>query len=523
MNTIFALLPIVLLIFLMTKKKAVASHIALPITALTALVISFIVFQRDISLSFAAVIDGFLTAFTPILIIWGAIFLFQSLETGGGMTTLRRWLNSVSKNEVAQLMIVGWAFPFLIEGASGFGTPAALAAPILVGLGFKPIRVAIMALIMNSVPVSFGAVGTPTWFGFSGIENLSAQMINEIGIKSALLHGAAALFVPIAALAFVISWKTIRHNLVFIYLSIAATIIPYIAVASINYEFPALIGGMSGLIFSVLFAKFGWGLEKTEISSESVSLKELVSASFPLWSAVLVLIITRIPQLGIKALIISSTPSLDLTLGSFGVFSISPALVVSLRNILSTTESWSLQLLYVPSIIPFILVSVIYFVFYLKKKEKLAQVWNISLERMRYPAIALFAALIFVNLMMVGGEDSAVAMIGTSLAALTGTSWQFFSPFLGALGSFFSGSNTVSNLTFGGIQDSIAQALNLNRSTILALQSVGGALGNMVCINNIVAVSTVLALSNQEGFILKRTVFVALPYAALTAGLSFFL
>ena len=79
-------------------------------------------------------------------------------------------------------MIIGWAFAFSIEGASGFGTPAALAAPLLMGLGFPPVRVAIMTLIMNSVPVSFGAVGTPTWFGLGQL-GLSPEAILEIGFR----------------------------------------------------------------------------------------------------------------------------------------------------------------------------------------------------------------------------------------------------------------------------------------------------------------------------------------------------
>ena len=72
---------------------------------------------------------------------------------------MRKWLGNINPNPVAQLMIIGWAFAFMIEGASGFGTPAAIAAPILMGLGFNPLKVAMLALVMNSVPVSFGAVG----------------------------------------------------------------------------------------------------------------------------------------------------------------------------------------------------------------------------------------------------------------------------------------------------------------------------------------------------------------------------
>lgn len=124
---------------------------------------------------------------------------------------------------------------------------------------------------------------------------------------------------------------------------------------------------------------------------------------------------------------------------------------------------------------------------------------------------------------MAGEEASSVMIVGRALAAATGGSWQFFSAYLGAIGSFFAGSCTISNLTFGPIQDSIAIQLGLNRTTILALQSVGGAMGNMIAIHNIVAVCSVLGLENQEGEILKRTVGPMLLYGVIAAAMSLLL
>jgi lactate permease len=127
------------------------------------------------------------------------------MRRSGAERIIGEWLKEVSPNKVAQLMIVGWAFPFMMEGASGFGTPAAIAAPLLVGLGFDPVRVAILTLAMNAVPVIFGAVGTPMWFGFSQVP-LSPSEILSVSWKSALVHAVAALFVPIIALRFVVEW-----------------------------------------------------------------------------------------------------------------------------------------------------------------------------------------------------------------------------------------------------------------------------------------------------------------------------
>ncbi len=167
MTSLFlSVIPIVILIWMMTKKNGIPSHIALPITALMVGALQLFYFGTDTTLISANVIAGMLSAITPISIVAGAILLNRMIYLSGSEDVIRRWLEGISRNQVAQLMIIGWAFAFMIEGASGFGTPAAIAAPILVGLGFNPLKVAMLALVMNSVPVSFGAVGNTNmvWF-----------------------------------------------------------------------------------------------------------------------------------------------------------------------------------------------------------------------------------------------------------------------------------------------------------------------------------------------------------------------
>ncbi|MGL1902608.1 MAG: L-lactate permease [Fibrobacterales bacterium] len=530
LQTIMSFIPLLLLIWLMVKKNAVPSHKALPIAAVSLFLVMVFVFDRNLIDLVALMVQGFLTSWTPILIIWGAILLFKTMEQTGAMDTIRAWLNGITDNRIAQLMIVGWAFPFLIEGASGFGTPAAIAAPLLVGLGFPAMRVAILALIMNSVPVSFGAVGTPTWFGFSAL-TLSSAELSEIGIKSAIINASAALVIPWIALLFVATKKEVKANWLFVLLSILATVVPYVAVAKYNYEFPSIVGGFSGLIFSGIFAKMRIGLKDSGDTHASQSIEKaepvkmgaLVKASFPLWGTLLILIVTRISSLGLKGLLTLTEPHASLSLGGLGTFTISPALVVGLKDILYTEYSWSHKLLYVPSLVPFMLISLITFWVFKSSKSDVKAVFGETTARLKNPALALFAALIFVKFMMSGGDNSPVALMGNFFTDVTGKSWQFFAAYLGALGSFFSGSNTVSNLTFAGIQDSISGNLGLNRTTILALQSAGGAMGNMVCINNIVAVCSILALQNSEGYILKRTSIAMVVYGVIAGGLSYLL
>lgn len=524
MDIAFSIAPIVILIFLMTKKNGLPSHVALPLTAALIYALKLVHFESDPNLIHATVVDGLLSAWTPILITWGAIFMFKTMEASGSMDVIREWLNGVSNNRVAQLMIIGWAFAFLIEGASGFGTPAALAAPILVGLGFNPLRVAMLCLVMNTVPVSFGAVGTPTWFGMGEL-NLAQREILEISRYSALIHGVAALFIPLMALLFVVSWQDVRRNIIFVYLSVLACVAPYVVLANFNYEFPALVGGMIGVIVSIALARAGIGLAKEgdgRATAKPADYPSLIKASFPLWGTVLVLVVTRVPQLGIKPLLTATAPLFQISLGTFGEFHVSRALVLALKAIFGTETIWEYQTLYVPALIPFFVMSFVAFAVFGMPGKQIRGVSQETYQRMVRPTLALLGALVMVKLMMVDGEASMVMKIGGFFAGATGGYWQYFAAYLGALGSFFSGSATISNLTFSGIQNSVAEQLSLNRTVVLSMQSVGASMGNMVCINNIVAVCSILGIANREGYILRRTVVPMILYgvvAALVGGI----
>src|SRR5262252_10637593 len=269
MDFLLAVLPIAFLIYVMTKKEPWPSQRSLPAAAAVVYFLVLVHSRLDANLVNATVLNGTLSALTPISIIWGAILLAHTMRRSGAERVIGTWLKEVSSNPVAQLMIVGWSFPFMIEGASGFGTPAAIAAPLLVGLGFEPARVAILTLVMNSVPTTFGAVGTPMWFGFSQVP-LSPSEILSVSWKRALVHSVAALFVPVIALRSMVGWVQTRENLLYVYLSILSCVLPSLVLSRFNYEFPSLVGGAIGLCLSVLMAKRQLGLASQAIRRQAI-------------------------------------------------------------------------------------------------------------------------------------------------------------------------------------------------------------------------------------------------------------
>ncbi len=423
----------------------------------------------------AAAVDGVLSSLTPLAIVFGAVLLFKTMEKSGAMGVLAARRRELTPDPIAQLMLVGWAFSFLIEGLSGFGTPAALAAPILAGLGFPALRVAAMCLIMNSVPVSFGAVGTPTWFGLGGVD-LAAGELGEIGWRTALVHAAAAPFIAILALRVVAPWAQIRRRLAFVLMVVATSVGPYVLAARFNVQFPSIVGRLAGLIGAAVLVRWRVGLPlATEPSAMPAAAgvattsphaqapMSLARAIMPLAATVLLLAVTRIDAMGLKALLKSDAGAASATIPGVGQAWISPAMVVGLRDIFGTDANWRIPLLFVPFILPFVVVALAAIPVLRMNLAAVRSAWAETFTRLVRPAIAL------------------------------------------------------------------AGALGLDRATVLALQSAGGAMGNMVCIHNIVAVGAVLGLSETRdagrgpgavASVLRLTIGPLVAYALIAAAMA---
>jgi lactate permease len=519
----FAALPIAVLIFAMIKPRPLSSSISFILVATLAYIVRFAWFGDEFTLLNAAVVVGLLDALTPIAILFGAIFFFVAMEKSGAMGVLQGWLKGMSPNPVARIMLAGWSFIFLIEGAAGFGTPAALAAPVLVGLGFPPQRVAVLCLIFNAIPTTFGAVGTPVWFAFAVLD-LPPDTLSALSAYTALLQTLVALVLPAAALRFVVPWSVIRKNLVFIQLSVLASVLPMYFVAQCNYEFPAVVGGVIGLPVTILLARFGIGLERTEgAAPEKLFSRRVLLALAPLAATVAILLVSRIPAFGLRQWLTRAEPHLTLPLIPLGTLTVSPSLVLTLRDILGQDLHWNHALLFVPSLVPFVFTAGLAFALF----RPAWHLWGAALRettvRVGKPVIALFGALVFVSLLMTGGDRSSTHILGHTLATTSGDGWKYLAPFLGALGTFFSGSTTISNLTFGNIQASIAKDIGMAPAVLLALQCAGAAMGNIFCIHNIISVCAVLSLSGAEARILKDTLPAVGVYGLILLIAAFFM
>lgn len=490
--------------------------IALPGTAGAALLLQMLWVSGGGVMLAARVIEGLLTSLMPLAIVFGALVLFRVLLVSGAMGVITAHLERSAPDPVMRVLLIAWSFSYLVEGLSGFGTPAALAAPLLVGMGFPAVRAAAACLVMNTVPVVFGAVGTPIWFGLGEL-GLGDAELRSVRVGGAALQCTVAPVVVASGLAMLFPWSALRARAFPIAVVVACTVGPSLLVAWVSAEFPSIVGGTVGLI-----AAFAVG-RTVRRKAGPVAVKHigqvaaappgslaatggrplpLWRAAFPLIATVALLAITRIEPLGVRELLNASSPAVSLDLGPLGVGVVSAALVVGLEDILGTGLSWRMPVLYVPFVIPFLLVSLVSAPLLGMSIRRTAGVLGGSARSLGIPMVALAGALVFVKLMMHGGDSAPVVLIGRALAdgvgAVHGSLWLLGAPMVGALGSFFSGSATVSNLTFGAVQAEIAGQLGLDTARILALQAMGAAIGNMVCVHNLVAVSAVLGLTARR-------------------------
>jgi len=534
MNAFLAFSPILLTIILMVGFNWGAKK-ALPLSLLTAMAISFFVWEIDIFHICAYSVFGFLKSMDILIIIFGAILILNTMKLSGAMTTINNGFNGITNDRRIQAIIIGFMFGAFIEGAAGFGTPAALAGPLLVGLGFPPLAAAMVALIFNSVPVPYGAVGTPITGGAMVTleQNLNNAGINIDTFQMALTKWIAipnalvGIFVPLLGICIMTKFfgkdKSIRAGLEAAPFAIFAGLafsIPYVIIASLlGPDLPSLLGAFIGLGIVVFAAKKGflvpkksWDFppmnewEKSWKSSDDTgdtgeAKMGLAKAWTPYVLIAIILVITRMPSLGIKQWLLAQTITSDNLFGIEGL-------------------NYALKWLYLPGTLPFMLVAIITNIIHKMPRKDIIKSWKMTFKQISGAAIALFAGVAMVQLMLKSGVnhsglDSMLTVMATSIADISGNSYPIIAPIVGVLGSFMSGSATVSNLLFSSLQFETASILHIPQVLIVAAQSIGAALGNMICVNNVVAVCATVGCIGAEGTIIRRNSSPAFIYYIL--------
>ena len=543
-ETLLALLafsPIVMAAILLVglnwpAKKAMP--VAFGLTVLIAL------FGWDMSSTrvLASVFQGFGITVSVLWIVFGAIFLLNTLKHTGAITTIRNGFTDISADRRVQAIIIAWCFGSFIEGASGFGTPAAIAAPLLVAIGFPALAAVLMGMMIQSTPVSFGAVGTPIIVGVNkGLDthNIGESLVahgstwdaylQQITSSVAMIHATVGVMIPVLMAMMLTrffgknkSWTEGLDILPFALFAGAAFTIPYaLTGVFLGAEFPSLIGGLVGLAIVVTAAKRGFLVPKSKWDFESEdkwpaewlgSLKidldenkgEQKMSMARAWAPYVLLAVTLVAS--------RVSPEFKGFLKSVSL---------SFSNILGETGvSTAIQPLYLPGGI-LVFVALVAVLIQGRSAAPLAKAFGESSKTLIGAGFVLVFTIpmvrIFINSGVNAADLASMPVTTANFAAdLVGSAFPALSATVGALGAFIAGSNTVSNMMFSQFQFEVAQTLTISSAVVVALQAVGAAAGNMIAIHNVVAASATVGLLGREGATLRKTVIPTFYYLVMT-------
>ncbi|HIF39076.1 MAG TPA: L-lactate permease [Gemmatimonadetes bacterium] len=538
-----ASLPILLAGTLLVGFRTPA-RIAMPIVYVTAAVIAFYFWDMSLANVAASSVEGLFTTFDLLLIIFGAIFLLNTLERSGGVSAIRRSFNSISDDRRIQVVILAWLFGSFIEGASGFGTPAAVAAPLMVAMGFPAAGAVMLGMMIQSTPVTFGAVGTPILVGVQeGVASpeflamLTAsgvtmgQYVNAVAVRAAVIHGITGTLMPTLMVVMMTrffganrSWTEGLSILPFTLFGGIAFTVPYVMTAWIlGPEFPSLVGGLVGLAIVSFTTRRGFLVPEdtwdfpdrknwpsdwnSDLDEKSNKVEERAHMSSPkAWAPYLILafflILSRLPSLPVGAVLRS--------------------LRFEWTEILGTSITAGTTPLYLPGTIMIVVVVITAFM----HRMDPSSLKSAFVDSSKVLAGAGFVLVFTVPMVKVyinsGINDSGFASMPLAMADWVATTvggiWPLFAGPTGALGAFIAGSNTVSNLMFAAFQHEVAVRLTISSAMIVALQAVGAAAGNMIAIHNVVAASATVGLLGKEGATLRKTILPTIYYL-LVVGL----
>lgn len=543
---LLALTPIVLAAILLLGLHWSAKK-AMPLVLATTALLGFFVWDMTGTRIVASILQGLGITVSILWIVFGAIFLLNTLKHTGAISVIRQGFTQVSPDRRIQAIVIAWCFGTFIEGASGFGTPAAIAAPLMVAIGFPALAAVLMGMMIQSTPVSFGAVGTPIIIGVNkGLDTVAIeqqlathgwtweQYLQLVTSNVSIIHAIVGTFMPLFMVVMLTrffgknrSWKEGLEVLPFAIFAGLAFTIPYALTGMfLGPEFPSLLGGLVSITIIITAAKRGfltpkrnWDFEeksmwpsnwlgKLEIKTEQQKSTHHIS-TFTAW----------VPYLLVAALLVCSRVFTEfkglLTGVSFGF-----------SNILGEAGvSTSFSPLYLPG--GLLIISALVALLIQAKSGSRGEAFSKAVTESGKTAIGAGFVLMFtipmVRLFINSGVNLAdlpsMPMASAQMFAnWFGEAFPLISPTIGALGAFIAGSNTVSNMMFSQFQFEAAMSLGLSPVWFLAAQAVGAAAGNMIAIHNVVAASATVGLLGQEGQTLRRTILPTFYYV-LVSGL----
>lgn len=536
-EALLAFFPILVAAVLLVGMRISAKKV-MPIVLIVTIWIAFWKWEFSIIHIIASIFQGLFITLDILYIIFGAILLLNLLKYSGGIEVIRSSFSGISTDRRVQVIIIAWLFGSFLEGAAGFGTPAAIVAPLLLALGFPTMAAVLIGLMVQSTAVTFGAIGTPILIGVqAGLQGTELnqhlsnfgitqmQYLNVVSSNAAIIHAIVGTMMPTFMVVMLTryfgankSWKEGFEALPFTIFAGISFTLPYVITGVfLGPEFPSLVGSLIGLPIVVISAKRNFLLPKSnwdfpekhrwprewvgtlrvdEPNGDPISHIPLIRAWIPYFILAIMLVLSRLKFLGIGETLIQ--------------------LKIVWSDIFNTSISASSSPLYLPG--TFLLlagITVIWLHKMNRSKVKLAISKSLSIA-LSAGFVLLFTipmVRIYINSgINESGMESMPIVMAEWVTIAAGHVYPMFASSIGALGAFIAGSNTVSNLMFSLFQFGVAINMEIPTTILVSLGAVGAAAGNMISIHNIVAACAAVGFLGNEGKIFRLTLLPTLYY-----------
>ena len=511
-SSIVALIPIVFF-FLALAVFRMKGSVAGTITVVLALLVSLFAYGMPSQMAFASLVYGFLYGLWPIAwIIIGALFLYKISVKTGQFDIIRSSILSITEDQRLQMLLVGFAFGTFLEGAAGFGAPVAITAALLVGLGFKPLYAAGLCLIVNTAPVAFGAMGIPIIVAgqVSGVDTMEiSQMVGR----------QLPFMVPIVLIwimAIMDGWRGVKETWPAIFVASGSfSLAQYLTSNFVGPELPDITAAIASLISLTILLKYWKPKHIFRFQDEDIKVDETVVAqarkTYTLgqiakaWSpfAVLTAMVTVWSIKPFKDLFAKDGALSDLVVSIkvpylHQMIQKMPPVVPEIKDYdaiykfdwLSATGTA-------------IMIAAIITIIYLKMKPSDAvKTFGETVGELKTPIYSIGMVLSFAFIANYSGMSATLALA----LAHTGNAFTFFSPFLGWIGVFLTGSDTSANALFSALQATTAQQIGVPEVLLVAANTSGGVTGKMISPQSIAIACAAVGLVGKESDLFRFTV-----------------
>ncbi|WP_171250327.1 L-lactate permease [Acinetobacter sp. TTH0-4] len=511
-SSAIAMIPIVFF-FLALAIFRLKGSVAGTITVILALLVSLFAYQMPATMAFASLVYGFLYGLWPIAwIIIGAVFLYKISVKTGQFNVIRSSILSITEDQRLQMLLVGFAFGTFLEGAAGFGAPVAITAALLVGLGFKPLYAAGLCLIVNTAPVAFGAMGIPIIVAgqVSGVDTMEISQM--VGRQLPFMVPVVLIWI----MAIMDGWRGVKETWPAILVGGGSfAIAQYLTSNFVGPELPDITAAIAALVSLTILLKY-WkpkhifrfsqedGQDDANLvasQQQTYSLAQIAKA----WSPFMILtaMVTIWSVKPFKDLFIKDGALHDL------VISIK---VPYLHQLVQKMPPVVPEIKDYDAIFKFdwfsatgtaIFIAAVITIIFLKMKPKDAvTTFGETINELKVPIYSIGMVLAFAFIANYSGMSATLALA----LAHTGQAFTFFSPFLGWIGVFLTGSDTSANALFAALQATTAQQIGVPEVLLVAANTSGGVTGKMISPQSIAIACAAVGLVGKESDLFRFTV-----------------